>query len=222
VRARTAFAALGAGCAAGALAAAFVACGGDDNKGGGPPPDAGASDAASSVDVSFPDIGSPPPPVDAGWDAAACPGLASASPPDPAAVQRGLALVSQLGCANCHQSVPPADIVLSGRTDSLLDGGAVYPPNLTPDPATGLGCWTAAQIQNAILNGVDFQDASLCVMPLFGQRGVDAAAAADIAAFLQSLDAIANTVPPTTCPAPAPADAGVDAPAADAADASPG
>jgi mono/diheme cytochrome c family protein len=203
--------------AAAAVSSAIAACGGDDS--GGSPADASAPTADApppAVDVSFADIGLAPAPLDAGWDAAACPGLTSPSSLDPAAVARGLSLVSALHCAGCHQNVPPAAIVLSGRTSSLVDGGDVYPPNLTPDLATGLGCWTDPQITNAILNGVDYQDASLCVMPLFAQRGVDAAAAEDIATFLRSLGAISNAVPATVCPSPD-VDAGADATATDAA-----
>jgi hypothetical protein len=198
-----------AGCAAVGCATLGVACGGDDSSGGAAPGDGGA-DGPQGAEVSFPDIGLPPAPVDAGWDAAACPGLTDAASLDPAAVARGLALVSALGCANCHQNYPPAAIVLSGRTTSLLPDAAVFPPNLTPDLATGLGCWTDPQIANAILNGVDDQDASLCVMPVFSARGVDAAAAEDIVVFLRSLDVIANAVPDTVCPAASSPDAGVN------------
>jgi hypothetical protein len=197
-RGRTLF--LIGGAAALAAAGVVAACGGDDTKSGPGPSADGAVDAPSLAEApAGDDIGLPPQPVDAGFDAFACPGLVAA--PDPAAVSRGLSLVAQLGCANCHQSIPPAAIVLSGRTTSLFPDADIYPSNLTPDPATGLACWTDAQIANALLHGVDNQDASLCVMPLLSARGVDGGAA---------MDPVVNNVPQTICPVPD-VDAGVDA-----------
>lgn len=49
---------------------------------------------------------------------------------DDASVQAGLAL----------------GLVLSGKNTSPVEGGAIYPPNLTSDLKTGLGCWTNDQI----------------------------------------------------------------------------
>jgi hypothetical protein len=62
-------------------------------------------------------------------------------------------------------------IVLSGNDAGLGDSGLTWPPNLTSDPATGLGCWTDQQIQNAIVNGQDPEGGTLCPsMPIWVTR----------------------------------------------------
>ena len=69
----------------------------------------------------------------------------------------GRAIVAAFRCANCHQDEPvDAGIILSGRVTLAGDSG-LHPKNLTPDPATGLGCWTDDQIMNAFMNGIDEQ-----------------------------------------------------------------
>jgi hypothetical protein len=85
----------------------------------------------------------------------------------------------------------------------------IYPKNLTPDRATGLGCWTEDQMVNAILNGIDDQNETLCVMPQFAKKGMDAGAAHAIANFLRSLPPVDNDIPESVCPAPS--DGGTDA-----------
>jgi hypothetical protein len=151
--------------------------------------------------------------LDATEEEASC--AVDAGPLDDAQVALGLALVGVHMCAQCHGSV------FSGNNDGVMsltaEGGTAYPPNLTSDPATGLGCWTNGQIENAILNGVDREGLRLCSpMPVFGQlgdAGLDPAQAAAIVQYLRSLAIASNEVPPTpNCPVPeAGADAGSDA-----------
>src|SRR5215831_10970891 len=76
--------------------------------------------------------------------------------------ERGAYLVNGVGgCNNCHTPRGPG-----GATDLLLDkrlSGStqtfqtpqytVKGSNLTPDPETGLGSWTDAQIKTAIMTG---------------------------------------------------------------------
>lgn len=150
---------------------------------------------------------------------------------DDAAVSAGLQFILSTGhCNHCHQTNPDAGLTLSGDNSSITDAGPVFPPNLTPDPATGLGCWTNDQIANAILFGVDptTDGGLLChLMPQFGVPKGDAAALLDDASIgnvveaLRSLAPISNLVPTTICPGSSPsasADAG-DAGTPDAGDA---
>jgi hypothetical protein len=142
---------------------------------------------------------------------------------DPSAVDAGLEFILSIGhCYKCHQSSPiDAGIILSGNMNSIVDGGSVYPPNLTPDPATGLGCFSNDQIANAILFGLDptsDDGGTLCPqMPRFGLPKGDAgalltdASVFNVVDFLRTLPAVTNQVPMTTCPSPtpsAPSDAG--------------
>jgi hypothetical protein len=136
-------------------------------------------------------------------------------------------LVLQFRCYGCHQSnaLDAGGLLLSGHNASLSDSGAFFPPNLTPDPGTGLGCWTNQQIETALLDGIDNQDASLCIMPKFrgkfAEAGVDIdAGAGEIAEFLRTLHPVVNQVPDTTCPTGTPpSDAGEAGMTGDAGDA---
>jgi len=113
----------------------------------------------------------------------------------------GRAIVEAFRCANCHQDEPvEAGIILSGRVTLAGDSG-LHPKNLTPDPATGLGCWTDDQIMNAFMNGINEQGQMLCArMPRFGAR-LDAGTAQEIVNFLRSIPAVRKEVPETTnCP----------------------
>ena len=223
-----------------------VACSSSDdnvgNTGDSGAPDGSTPDATTVQDAASPDTGTDAKPdtgsiPDADADAAACTGF-DASALDDASVGAGFEQVWKVyRCQGCHQkgSQPVNDagqgIVLSGNNDGLGDSGTIFPPNLTGDPGTGLGCWTDSQIQDAFLNGVDDEGRTLCApMPKFGTAvkgadgGVragypmDAGTAKEIVDFLRSLPVAVNEVQETTCPAPQ-GDASTDAAADAAADA---
>jgi cytochrome c553 len=197
--------------------AVLAAC--DDNGTLAVRPDSGAapSDATAMDAVTG---------MDAGMDAAEEPEqeascAVDAGPLDAATIAVGLQLVGLHKCENCHGTT------LSGNNDGVpsltAEGGLAYPPNLTPDPATGLGCWTNAQIENAILNGIDNEGMPLCnPMPQFGHlagdAGLDQAQVEAIVEYLRSLPPDVNNVPNTpNCPVPPPVEAGAqDSGAADA------
>jgi hypothetical protein len=198
-----------------AASAALAAC--DDGGTLAVHPDSGTAPG----DATTPDVGA----GDAGADVAEEPEeeascAVDAGPLDAATIAEGLQLVGQHRCENCHGST------LSGNNDGVpsltAEGGLAYPPNLTPDPATGLGCWTNAQIENAILNGIDNEGMPLCSpMPLFGHlgdAGLDETQAAAIVEYLRSLPIDVNNVPNTpNCPVPPPVEAGTPDSGGDAA-----
>jgi hypothetical protein len=182
------------------------------------------SDASDASDASKPDSGS----------TAQCIGYLDGSTLDAMTLQAGMGFVQQFNCAKCHQDqLPDAGIFLSGKTAPLGDA-AVYAPNLTPDLATGLGCWTSDQITQAMLNGIGPDGGGFCVMPKFASRGMEAGAAEAISEYLRTLPVVSNQVPASVCPpvsdaaagdGAADADAGAPADGAspsDAGDASPG
>jgi hypothetical protein len=152
--------------------------------------------------------------TDSGRDAGPCE-LVEAGVLDDAAVAAGFDLVANTyKCWRCHQNGPPdAGLTLDGRDASIMDGGLIFPPNLTTD-RTGLGCWTNGQISNAFLNGIAPDGGDLCVMPKFGKvtndagtEPIDAATAAQIVEFLRTLAPVEYRAPNTVCPA-APSDGG--------------
>lgn len=175
---------------------ALAACSSSSSSGAKAAPDA-ASESSTVTDASS---------SDGGTADAAC-AVYDASGLDEAAVAAGMQQISTYHCPRCHQPMGMGTIVLSGSTMNVGEGGIVaYGPNLTPDPATGLGCWTDPQVQRAILDGIDNTGATLCVMPQFAQKGMDAGTASEIVEFLRSLPPVMHQVPDTNCPADGGAD----------------
>ena len=90
---------------------------------------------------------------------------------DAALLARGKYLMEGVvACANCHiarsdKSEPLYDKGLSGGM--LFDDPAfkAYAPNITPDPETGIGKWTDAQLAKAIREGIR-PDGSLIGPPM--------------------------------------------------------
>ena len=131
------------------------------------------------------------------------------------AVSRGAYLVRIIGCGDCHTpgvflGKPDGTKALAGSDVGFgsPERGIAWGPNLTPDPDTGLGKWTEAQIVTAIRMGVRPDGRQLAPsMPYNGFTALTDADAHAIAAYLKSLAPIRNKVPGPTPPgakAPAP------------------
>lgn len=75
--------------------------------------------------------------------------------PDPA---RGEVLFHAGSCGSCHEAAeggPGADRGLpTGSAAFPTPVGTFYPGNLTPDPETGIGRWSAAEFTSAMTRGV--------------------------------------------------------------------
>jgi hypothetical protein len=231
-KARGGWVLLAAGTAVVSASAAFVACSSSSNNNGSPI-GTDASEEGSVADSGTPDStvsepdgnGSHPGTADAVADHAASDGGAvdasdggsctvfDASGLDEASVAAGFRAVwTVYRCAGCHQKssqlVDDAGngIVLSGNNNGIGDGGMTFPPNLTNEPSTGLGCYTDDQIRNAILSGADPSGGTLCPsMPRWGNSlgragtPMDAGTAQEIVDFLRSLPPVVNQTTDTTC-----------------------
>jgi mono/diheme cytochrome c family protein len=133
---------------------------------------------------------------------------------DAARVNRGRYLVEIAGCAACHTDgaligEPSGAMLLAGSHLGLaytnpLRGtypGVAYPSNLTPDPRTGLGSWSDAQIAAAIRSGdLGSSTGHLIVMswPLYQHMSDDDVNA--IVMYLRSIPAIEHQVPKRVAP----------------------
>ncbi|WP_426956783.1 c-type cytochrome [Muricoccus radiodurans] len=137
----------------------------------------------------------------------------------PAAAQadrlsRGAYLVNVAGaCGNCHTPKGPQGD-LPGRG---LAGGMVFEepvfravaPNITPDPETGIGRWTDAQIATAIREGRRPNGTIIGPpMPIELYRGISDEDVAAMVAYLRTVPPVVNRVEPSRYDIPLPASYG--------------
>jgi mono/diheme cytochrome c family protein len=120
-------------------------------------------------------------------------------------VERGAYLVAIMDCTGCHTAgalagQPDPERFLAGSDIGFqIPGlGVFYPPNLTFDPETGLGEWSAADVLAAVREGVRPDGRELVpVMPWPSYAALSDEDGAALAAYLQSL-------PPVRFQAPGP------------------
>jgi mono/diheme cytochrome c family protein len=117
-------------------------------------------------------------------------------------VERGAYLVNTvMTCQNCHTPIGPNGPMF----DKALSGGLTFdePPfkvtasNITPDPETGIGKWSDADLKKALRagvrpNGIPFAP----VMPTGFYEILTDADLDAIVAYLQAVKPIKNQVPP--------------------------
>jgi len=115
-------------------------------------------------------------------------------------VERGRYLVDTvMTCHNCHTPMGPS----GPQLDKALSGGLRFndPPwdvtgsNITPDPETGIGKWSDADIKKALLEGVRPNGVHLAeVMPSGFYKIITPGDLDAIVAYLRSLPPIKNKV----------------------------
>jgi cytochrome c553 len=121
---------------------------------------------------------------------------------DAALKGRGAYLMNSIvACGNCHARRDDEGRVLPALG---LSGGMVFDEepfkaiarNITPDPETGIGKWTEAQIIRAFREGIR-PDGSLIgpPMPIAFYRGISDADAKALAAYLRAQPPVKNVVP---------------------------
>jgi mono/diheme cytochrome c family protein len=112
-------------------------------------------------------------------------------------IERGEYIVrSAANCGHCHAAADDPDGPLSGgRAFRNWRLGTVRASNLTPDPATGLGGWSDAEIVRAVRNGVDRHGRVLApVMPYAWFSGLSERDGLAIARYLRTLQPVRNAV----------------------------
>jgi mono/diheme cytochrome c family protein len=107
-------------------------------------------------------------------------------------------------CLHCHSahdmSVPTFPTIPATRGAGwqlpIPELGAVYAPNITSDPDTGLGNWTDDEIARAIQEGVSRDGTALFpVMPYPNLARLDEEDLASIVVYLRSLPPVRNEMP---------------------------
>ena len=110
---------------------------------------------------------------------------------DPALVERGAYLARAGNCEGCHTAQGGAPY--AGGRGVPTPFGTVFAPNLTPDPASGLGQWSAADFWRALHHGRARSGRLLYpAFPYPNYTRVSRADADAIFAYLQSLPAVAQ------------------------------
>ncbi|MGE0716837.1 MAG: c-type cytochrome [Alphaproteobacteria bacterium] len=122
--------------------------------------------------------------------------------------ERGRYLVTTiLACGNCHSPRDAGGAFIPGRE---LSGGLAFdiPPfagtasNITPDRETGIGTWSDAEIKAALTKGERPAHAPLAgvplgpIMPVAFYKAILPADLDAIVAYLRSVPAVRNPVPP--------------------------
>ncbi|MFQ1702226.1 c-type cytochrome [Loktanella agnita] len=109
-------------------------------------------------------------------------------------VDRGEITFAAAGCASCHRAPEVADGPLSGGQAFPSDFGTFYAPNISPDPAQGIGGWTDLQLASAIQRGVS--PGGQHYYPAFPYTTYQKAAPQDVLDLISYL----RTLPPDATP----------------------
>jgi mono/diheme cytochrome c family protein len=121
-----------------------------------------------------------------------------------------------LQCFDCHTEGFGSDKVHSPRAYAggfeLTDaaGRKILSANITPDEATGIGRWTAAQFVRAVRDGVR-PDGGIVRPPMPRMRALDEVDLVAIYAYLRTVPPVSHAVPRPATPTGAPAAAAAQA-----------
>ena len=109
---------------------------------------------------------------------------------DPVLIEKGRYLAVAADCVSCHTADGGFDF--AGRRPLDTPFGTIYSDNITPDPETGIGGWTAGRFEAALVEGRDDQRQLYPAMPytsfhLIARDDIDA-----LYAYFMSLKPIAT------------------------------
>jgi len=131
-------------------------------------------------------------------------GVASAAEPTPELVARGKYVFATAGGCACH--TPPDGIGLNaGGQKFELFIGVVYSRNITPEPETGIGKWSDAQVTNAIRRGERPDGSKLFPIHPYKYLGNIADDEVEaLVAYLKSVKPVKSSVPAPSLTIPVP------------------
>jgi len=103
------------------------------------------------------------------------------------------------GCASCHarpKAEGPARLELAGGLELKTPFGTFVPPNISSDPADGIGGWSKEDFANAMMRGVSPDGSHYYpAFPYTSYVRMKPADAADLFAFLKTLPAVQGKAP---------------------------
>lgn len=133
------------------------------------------------------------------WLTAARPLDASTLPAHTADLRNGELIYHASGCISCHKG--ESGDLPTGGVAFATPIGTFWPPNLTPDPETGLGKWSAADFLNAVQHGVSPSgEHYIPAFPYVSYHRMKPTDVLDLHAYLQSLAPVAAPSRPTDIP----------------------
>ena len=128
------------------------------------------------------------------------PFVAEDIPVHTANLENGKLLYNIGGCISCHASESDAEVPAGGKP-LTTPIGVLYPPNLTPDPETGLGKWNNVDFVNAMQKGLHPDGAHLIpAFPYTSYAHMKVEDVLDIKAYLDSLPPVKNASKPHEVP----------------------
>ena len=117
-------------------------------------------------------------------------------PAHTANLENGKLLYNICGCISCHASEADAAVPAGGKPFTTPIG-VLYPPNLTPDPETGLGKWSNVDFVNAMQKGLHPDGAHLIpAFPYTSYAHMNVEDVLDIKAYLDGLPPVKNATKP--------------------------
>jgi len=130
---------------------------------------------------------------------------ASALPAHTPDLANGKYMFTAGGCAECHAApLRKCDSLKIKDADALVGGrclktpfGVFHVPNISPDKDTGIGNWTTLDFVNTMKRGVDPEGSYLYpAFPYASYQRMTYEDLIDLKAYLDSLPAVKNDVPP--------------------------
>jgi len=111
--------------------------------------------------------------------------------------ERGAYVLRMGGCASCHTDAANKGAFLAGGRPLATPFGTFYASNLTPDPESGIGGWSTGEFVQALTKGVspeghDYYPA----FPYTSYANMTMQDLADLKAYLDTVEPVANPVPP--------------------------
>ena len=121
---------------------------------------------------------------------------------DPVLIAKGRHIVMGPGhCLDCHSTAPNKDSLLKAGIDPVLSGGmpfplpfgTIYTRNLTPDPETGIGSLTDAELARELRHGV--KPNGEVMLPFMSAQNMTDEELTAIISYLRSVKPVHNPVP---------------------------
>ena len=110
--------------------------------------------------------------------------------------ENGAYIATLAGGCGCHFNRDIGALAGGNKFEGAF--GVVYAPNLTPDPDTGLGSLSVLEIAHILQTGMRPDGSQLApAMPYRAYSVLSDKEALDVAAYLHSLEPVANEIPPS-------------------------